>query len=86
MDTVSQLMTIMPEQTELIRSLRTIIDEKTTHTELFKGLTVHRPVIPLAEEDKICPVCGTPMEHIGEEYVRRELVFTPARCEIVNAP
>ena len=56
--------------------------KKATHAELFKGLTVHKQVIPLAEEDKICPVCGTPMERIGEEYVRRELVFTPARCEI----
>lgn len=145
MDTISQLKTMMAEQTELIRSLRTVIDEKTaheavlqeqvdyltkklfgtssektpsdipgqlnlfneaeaeqdpslpeedcieepsprkkkaTHAELFKGLTVHKQVIPLAEEDKICPVCGTPMERIGEEYVRSELVFTPARCEI----
>lgn len=56
--------------------------KKATHAELFKGLTVHKQVIPLAEEDKICPVCGTPMKRIGEEYVRRELVFTPARCEI----
>lgn len=56
--------------------------KKASHAELFKGLTVHKQVIPLAEEDKICPICGTPMERIGEEYVRRELVFTPARCEI----
>ena len=30
-DTISQLNTIMSEQTELIRSLRTIIEEKTAH-------------------------------------------------------
>ena len=144
-DTISQLNTMMSEQTELIRSLRTIIEEKTahemvlqeqvdyltkklfgtssektladipgqlnlfneaeaeqdpelpeedcsqeprprkkkaTHAELFKGLKVHKEVIPLNEEDKVCPVCGTPMERIGEEYVRRELVFTPAICEV----
>ena len=144
-DTISQLNTIMSEQTELIRSLRTIIEEKTahemvlqeqvdyltkklfgsssektpadipgqlnlfneaevyqdpelpeedcsreprprkkkaTHAELFKGLKVHKEVIPLDEEDKVCPVCGSPMERIGEEYVRRELVFTPAKCEV----
>ena len=114
-DTISQLNTIMSEQTELIRSLRTIIEEKTahemvlqeqvdyltkklfgsssektpadipgqlnlfneaevyqdpelpeedcsreprprkkkaTHAELFKGLKVHKEVIPLDEEDK----------------------------------
>ena len=56
--------------------------KKATHVELFKGLKVHKKVIPLNEEDKFCPVCGTPMERIGEEYVRRELVFTPAKCEV----
>ena len=105
-DTISQLNTIMSEQTELIRSLRTIIEEKTAHemvlqeqvdyltkklfgsssektpadipgqlnlfnAELFKGPKVHKEVIPLDEEDKVCPVCGSPMERIGEEYVRR---------------
>ena len=31
---------------------------KTTHAELFKGLKVHKELIPLNEEDNICPVCG----------------------------
>ncbi len=60
----------------------TSTEEKATHAELFKGLKVHKEVIPLDEEDKVCPVCGSPMERIGEEYVRRELVFTPAKCEV----
>ena len=33
-DTISQLNTIMSEQTELIRSLRTIIEEKTAHEKM----------------------------------------------------
>lgn len=49
---------------------------------MFKGLKVNRIVLPLTEEEQICPVCGTQMELIGEEYVRRELVFVPAKCEI----
>ena len=128
MDTVSQLKTMMAEQTELIRSLRTVIDEKTaheavlqeqvdyltkklfgtssektpvdipgqlnlfneaeaeqdpflpeedfseeprprkkkaSHAELFKGLTVHKQVIPLAEEDKISPMRSIGVPHIG---------------------
>ena len=28
-------------------------------------------VIPLPEEEQVCPVCGTQMVLIGEEYVRR---------------
>ncbi len=144
-DTISQLKTMMSEQTELIKSLRLIIEEKSnhekalqeqvdyltkklfgasseattidvpgqmtlfdeaemeqdfsipedempvkehtrkkksTHADMFKGLKVNRIVLPLTEEEQICPVCGTQMELIGEEYVRRELVFVPAKCEI----
>ena len=146
-DTVSQLKTMVSEQTELIRSLRLMIDEKSshekalqeqvdyltkklfgsssekrsddipgqqnlfdeaemeqdpslpeeetvirehtrkkkaTHEDLFKGLKVEKVVIPLPEEDQICPVCGTQMVLIGEEYVRRELEFIPATCKVIE--
>ena len=146
-DTVSQRKTMIAEQTELIKALRLIIDEKTshekalqeqvdyltkklfgpsserrsddipgqqnlfdeaeveqdpsllegetvirehtrkkkaTHEELFKGLKVEKVVVPLPEEDQICPVCGTQMVLIGEEYVRRELEFIPATCKVIE--
>ena len=146
-DTVSQLKTMISEQTELIKSLRLIIDEKSshekalqeqvdyltkklfgssserrsddipgqqnlfneaeveqdpslqeeetvirehtrkkkaTHEDLFKGLKVEKVVVPLPEEDQICPVCGTQMVLIGEEYVRRELEFIPATCKVIE--
>ena len=146
-DTVSQLKTMIAEQTELIKALRLIIDEKTSHEkalqeqvdyltkklfgpsserrsddipgqqnlfdeaeveqdpsllegetviwehtrkkkaaheELFKGLKVEKVVVPLPEEDQICPVCGTQMVLIGEEYVRRELEFIPATCKVIE--
>ena len=151
-DTISQLKTMMSEQTELIKTLRLVIDEKSekermlqeqnkllqeqidyltkklfgtssekkaadvpgqlnlfdeaeteqdlslleeetcirehtrkkkaSHADVFKGLKVNKIIIPLSPEDQICPVCGTGMELIGEEYIRRELVFVPAKCEI----
>lgn len=56
--------------------------KKASSRETFKGLNVNKIVIPLSPEEQICPVCGTQMELIGEEYARRELVFIPARCEI----
>lgn len=146
-DTVSQRKTMIAEQTELIKALRLIIDEKTshekalqeqvdyltkklfgpsserrsddipgqqnlfdeaeveqdpsllegetvirehtrkkkaTHEELFKGLKVEKVVVPLPEEDQICPVCGTQTVLIGEEYVRRELEFIPATCKVIE--
>lgn len=56
--------------------------KKATNADSFKGIKVNKIVIPLPDEEKICPVCGTPMELIGEEYIRRELIFIPARCEV----
>lgn len=56
--------------------------KKASSKETFKGLKVNKIVIPLSPEEQICPVCGTQMTLIGEEYARRELVFIPARCEI----
>ena len=56
--------------------------KKATSAEMFKGLKVNKIVVPLADEDKVCPVCGTQMEPIGEEYVRRELIYIPGRCEV----
>ena len=58
--------------------------KKATHEELFKGLKVEKVVIPLPEEDQVCPVCGTQMVLIGEEYVRRELEFIPATCKVIE--
>ena len=56
--------------------------KKSSSEETFKGLKVHKIIIPLSPEEQICPVCGTQMELIGEVYARRELVFIPAKCEI----
>ena len=146
-DTITGLKTMVSEQTELIRSLRLIIDEKSnhekalqeqvdyltkklfgssserrsddipgqqnlfdeaeveqdrslleeetvirehtrkkkaTHEDLFKGLKVEKVIISLPEEDQVCPVCGTQMVLIGEEYVRRELEFIPATCKVIE--
>ncbi len=41
-------------------------------------------MIPLPEEDQICPGCGTQMALIGEEYVRRKLDFIPATCKVIE--
>ena len=38
----------------------------------------------LPEEDQNCPVCGTQMILIGEEYVRRELEFIYANYIMVE--
>lgn len=59
--------------------------KKPTLEEQFKGATVRQVYVDsLSEEEKKCPVCGTQMEPIGTEVIRRELEFIPARYMVTE--
>ena len=55
---------------------------RATNAERFKGIPVEKEYLDLSEKEKNCPVCGTALKQIGEEFVRRELVFIPARLKV----
>lgn len=55
---------------------------RTTDAERFKGIPVRKKYLDLADGEKVCPVCNTALEEIGEEFVRRELVFIPAKLKV----
>lgn len=55
---------------------------RATDAERFKGVPVEKKYLELSEEEKLCPSCGTPLKEIGEEFVRRELVFVPAKLKV----
>ena len=65
-----------PEKTPKKRKARA------TDAERFKGILVEKEYLDLSEKEKNCPVCGTALKQIGEEFVRRELVFIPARLKV----
>lgn len=73
-----ELAAILPEGTPKKRKTRA------TDAERFKGIPVIKKYIDIPEEDKTCPVCSTPLVKIGEEFVRRELVFIPAKLKVVE--
>ena len=73
-----ELAAILPEETPKKRKTRA------TDAERFKGIPVIKKYIDIPEEDKTCPVCSTPLFKIGEELVRRELVFIPAKLKVVE--
>ena len=56
---------------------------KRTNIERFQGLPVQKVYLDV-EEEKICKECGTPLVFIGEEYVRRELKFIPAKMTVIE--
>ena len=55
---------------------------RATDAERFKGILVEKEYLDLSEKEKNCPVCGTALKQIGEEFVRRELVFIPASLKV----
>ena len=55
---------------------------RTTDAERFKGIPVQKKYPDLDDGEKACPVCNTALEEIGEEFVRRELVFIPAKLKV----
>ena len=65
-----------PENTPKKRKTRA------TDAERFKGIPVVKEYLDLSETEKNCPVCGTALKQIGEEFVRRELIFIPAKLKI----
>ena len=57
---------------------------KTTMKEKFAGLRVRKVRVDLSEEEKVCADCGTPLEEIGEEFLKREFHYIPARGEVIE--
>lgn len=58
---------------------------KATYGEMFDNLPRREVLLDsLTDEEKNCPVCGTPMVPIGTETVRTELIFHPAVLERVD--
>lgn len=68
----------LPEKEEKKRKSRT------TNADRFKGIPVTKEYLDLPQENKTCPVCGAPLVKIGEEFVRRELVFVPAKLKVIE--
>ena len=72
------LVASLPEKGEKKRTPRT------TNADRFKGIPVTKEYLDLPQENKTCPVCGAPLGKIGEEFVRRELVFVPAKLKVIE--
>ena len=58
--------------------------KKTTMKEKFAGLPVRKKDVDLSDEEKICSECGTPLEVVGREFMKREFHYVPARGEIIE--
>ena len=57
---------------------------KSTREDLYEALPVRRVECPVPEDDRDCPDCGAPMDHLGWQFGREELRITPAKVERVQ--
>ena len=58
--------------------------KRKTNEDRFKGLPTEKVYLDLPEDQRICEVCGTKMEKIGEEFVRREIDYVPAKVKVIE--
>lgn len=52
--------------------------------ELLKDVPHEKKLCTLAEEDRFCQECGTPLVSVGEEFVRTEIEFIPAKVRVID--
>lgn len=57
---------------------------KATDAERFNGIPVIKKYLDIPEDEQTCPVCNNPLVKIGEEFVRRKLIFIPAKLKAVE--
>ncbi len=58
--------------------------KKSSYEELYDKLPSRDMLCSLADEDKICPTCGSLMDRVGWEYVRTELEVIPPQIRLVK--
>ena len=67
--------------------LETVVKEhtrkaKTKLAEKLAGIPVEEVPVDIPEEEKVCPLCGTALELIGKEVIRREIEYIPAKVTV----
>lgn len=57
---------------------------KKTLEEKLKGIPVEQVIHDIPKEERICDICGSTLEEIGREVVRRELEYIPAKVKVIE--
>lgn len=52
--------------------------------ELLKDIPHDKRLCTLAEEDRFCEACGTTLLSVGEEFIRTEIEFIPAKVRVID--
>ena len=71
-----------PELLEEITYKRAKKKQKGTLEIKLDNLEHVKEVYDIDEKDRICDICGTKMHRVGEEFVRHEVVYEPAKLYV----
>lgn len=75
---------VRPDEKDLISVPAHTRKKKSTLADKFANLPKEKAYLDVPEEDRVCKKCNTPLEKIGEEYVRTEIEFIPAKLKLVE--
>lgn len=73
-----------PEEEEFAKSEKPARKKKATMADRFAGLKVEKVYLDVPEGERVCKVCGTPLERIGTEFLRRELEFKRPSLKVIE--
>ena len=78
-DQEEETVTVVKEHTRTRR-------KKSVRADLYEALPIKEISCDVPPEERICPDCGSPMEHLGYKFVREELRITPAKVVMRHHP
>ena len=58
--------------------------KKSTAANKFANLPVQKVYLDISDREKICDIFGTPLEKIGEEFVRREIEIIKPEIKVIE--
>ena len=73
-----------PEEEEFVTVEKHVRRKKATMADRIAGLPVQKVYLDVPEDGRVCGVCGTPLERIGEEFVRREIELVKPSIKVIE--
>ena len=73
-----------PEEEEFVTVEKHTRKKKATMADKFANLPVQKVLLDVPEDKRICATCGTPLERIGEEFIRREIEIVKPSIKVIE--
>lgn len=73
-----------PEEEEFTTVEEHTRKKKSKAADKFAGIKTEKKYLDVDEDRRICAVCGTNLEYIGEEFVRREIEIIKPEVRIIE--